>query len=198
MVVQQNSSRSRMTQTQGAGKARAAVRPRTATPAAVQQDAPAVVDSILESYASRGVFAGFRRDKRQGGKADFTVQWHFRQIIPVRLDAVKSTLTMPGLIPQVSAVPGMRRELAAYLRRCAAPERPPHRRIDPAKAQVECYVRNNSLSLRVSVKDGDYEYATRSLVHLVNEIFLDFLRDAQYVEYMVAHMNMNPETGGSL
>jgi hypothetical protein len=50
----------------------------------------------------------------------------------------------------------------------------------------------------VDVQDGDYEYATRRLIHLVNELFLAFLREAQYVEYMVTHVGMNPETGGSL
>ncbi len=63
---------------------------------------------------------------------------------------------------------------------------------------MTCYVRSDALSLRVAVLDGDYEYATRRLVHLVNEVFLDFLRDAKYLEYMVAHLGMNPETGNSL
>jgi hypothetical protein len=158
----------------------------------------ALVASILEDYASRGVFSGFRQGVRQARKADFTVQWHFRQILSIRLDTTKSTLTLPNVIPHASAAPNIRRELSAFLRHCAAPERPSHRRIDPEKSSVTCYAKNDSLSVRVTVRDGDYEYATRKLVHLVNEIFLDFLREAQYVEYMVAHMNMNPETGGSL
>jgi hypothetical protein len=156
------------------------------------------VTSILEGYAGRGVFAGFRLNKRQARKADFTVQWHFRRVFSIQFDEAKASLTLVGLLPQVSAAPTLRRELAAYLRRCAAPERQPHRRIDPEKARVSCYVRSDSLSLRVDVQDGDYEYATRRLVHLVNEIFLDFLRDALYVEYMVEHLGMNPETGNSL
>ncbi|MET0292226.1 MAG: hypothetical protein ABW136_07640, partial [Steroidobacteraceae bacterium] len=135
-----------------------------------------LVSSILEDYASRGVFSGFRLNKRQARKVDFTVQWHFRRVFSIVLDETKSSLTLSGLLPHVSAAPGLRRELAAYLRRYASPERQAHRRIDPEKAVVSCYVRNDSLSLRVDVRDGDYEYATRKLVHLVNEVSLDFLR----------------------
>jgi hypothetical protein len=157
-----------------------------------------LVTGILEGYASRGVFAGFRRNKRQPRKADFTVLWHFRRVFSIQLDETKASLTLTGLLPQVSAAPNLRAELANYLRQYAAPERLPHRRIDPEKARVTCYVRNDTLSLRVAVQDGDFEYATRRLVHLVNELFLDFLRDARYVDYMVAHLGMNPETGNPL
>lgn len=157
-----------------------------------------LVAAILEGYATRGVFSGFRQNKRQARKADFMVQWHFRRVFTIRIDATKSQLTLVGLVPQVSAAPNIRRELGAFLRHCASPERLEHRRIDPEKSRVSCYARNDILSLRFDVQDGDYEYATRRLVHLVNEIFLDFLRDAQYAEYMVTHMGMNPETGNSL
>lgn len=157
-----------------------------------------VVASILEGYASRGVFAGFRQCKTQARQAEFAVQWHFRQVLAIRLDAAQSTLTLPNFIPKASAAPNVRAELGTYLRRCASPQRPPHRRIDPEKTRLSCYTRNDAVSLRITVRDGDYDYATRRLVHLVNEIFLDFLREPQYVEYMVAHMGMNPETGGSL
>ncbi|HWK55093.1 MAG TPA: hypothetical protein VNR18_12030 [Hyphomicrobiales bacterium] len=166
--------------------------------ASAHEQPVSLVGAILEGYACRGVFAGFRQVKRQAQKVEFAVQWHFRQILSIRLDAAKSTLTLLNLIPQASAAPNVRAELGTFLRHCASSARPVHRRIDPEKLHVACYLRNDSLSLCVTVLDGDYEYATRRLVHLVNEIFLDFLRDAQYVEYMVAHMDMNPETGGSL
>lgn len=163
-----------------------------------QQQPADVVISILEGYASRGVFAGFRLSKRQARKVDFTILWHFRRVFSIHFDEAKASLTLTGLLPRVSAAPHLRREFGAYLRHCASPERQAHRRTDPEKALVTCYVRNDSLSLRVEVRDGDYEYATRRLVHLVNEVFLDFLRDARYVEYMVEHLGMNPETGNSL
>ena len=166
----------------------------TVSDAEGQQPVDLVTD-ILEGYASRGVFAGFRQNKRQPRKVDFTIQWHFRRVFSIQLDETKASLTLTGLLPQVSAAANLRRELAAYLRQCAAPERPAHRRIDPEKARISCYVRSDTLALRVAVQDGDFEYATRRLIHLVNEVFLDFLRDARYVDYMVAHLGMNPETG---
>ncbi len=82
---------------------------------AEQQQPADLVTSILEDYASRGVFAGFRQNQRQARKADFTVQWHFRRVFSVLLDEAKASLTLTGLLPQVSAVPNLRREVAGYL-----------------------------------------------------------------------------------
>lgn len=167
-------------------------------PAITQGCSIELISSILEGYATRGIFAGYRQVSRQSRKADFMVQWHFHRILVIRLDMTKSCLRIPDFLPNVSTVPDLHRELSAYLHHWVSPDRLPHRRIDPGKTNVSCYVRNGSLSLRFTVEDGDFEYATRKLVHLVNEIFLDFLREAQYVEYMVAHMDMNPETGHPL
>lgn len=186
----------------GTGWSEAAVSENVLSPesalTAEQQQPADLVSSILEGYASRGVFGGFRQNKRQARMAEFMVLWHFRRVFPILLDEAKASLTVSGLLPHVSAAPKLRGDLAAYLCYCAAPERPAHRRIDPEKARVTCYVRRDSLSLRIAVQDGDYEYATRRLVHLVNEVFLDFLRDAMYLDFMVAHLGMNPETGSPL
>ena len=45
----------------------------------------------------------------------------------------------------------------------------------------------------MTVKGGEYEYATRKLIHLVHEIFLGFLIDAGYYEYMVEHLGLDPD-----
>lgn len=40
---------------------------------------------------------------------------------------------------------------------------------------------------------GDWDYVTRKLIHLVHEIFLGFLVDGGYYEYMVAHLGLDPD-----
>src|SRR3954468_6403407 len=91
------------------------------TVTSAEAQAPAdLVTAILEGYASRGVFAGFRQNKRQPRKADFTILWHFRRVFSIQLDETKASLTLTGLLPQVSAAANLRRELAAYLRQYAA------------------------------------------------------------------------------
>jgi hypothetical protein len=60
-----------------------------------------------------------------------------------------------------------------------------HRRIDPKKVRISCSLKNGNISLLFIVKDGDFEYATQKLIHLMHEVFLTFLRDGLYYEYTI-------------
>ena len=37
------------------------------------------------------------------------------------------------------------------------------------------------------------EYAVRKLVHLINEIYLTFLTDGKYFDYLVETFNLDPD-----
>ena len=47
--------------------------------------------------------------------------------------------------------------------------------------------------LVLKIKDGDGEYAVRKLIHLVNEIYLTFLADGKYFDYLVETFNLDPD-----
>ena len=49
------------------------------------------------------------------------------------------------------------------------------------------------VSIGISIRDQDFEYATRKLIHTVHEIFLVFLREGPYYEYMVEHLGLDPD-----
>ncbi len=70
-------------------------------------------------------------------------------------------------------------------------EIPEHRRIDPRKARARCLNKAGDVSLTLSVEDGDYEYGARKIIHLVDEIFKNFLGD--YYEYQVEHLGLDPD-----
>jgi len=72
-------------------------------------------------------------------------------------------------------------------------ETPAHRRIDTRKVQVECRNRGGNVSLAMVIVNGDYEYGARKLIHLVHEIFLGFLADGPYFDYMTEAFDMNPD-----
>jgi hypothetical protein len=41
--------------------------------------------------------------------------------------------------------------------------------------------------------DADFDYATRKMIHTVHEIFMVFLVDGSYFEYMVEQLGLDPD-----
>lgn len=139
----------------------------------------ALVAGILEEYAQRGVFRGFSR-----GKTRFKIVWHYDREVDLTLDERAKTLTFPALLPGIPAKSPMYREFKEFLESRHAPDLLEHRRIDPTKAQAGCRNSKGSVSVSLTVRTGGFEYATRKLVNLIDEIFKDFLFD-RHQDYLV-------------
>jgi hypothetical protein len=86
----------------------------------------------------------------------------------------------------------MYREFKQFVESRHSEKLPDHRRIDPKKATVRPSSRSGSVALTTTVKNGDYEYATRKLIHLVHETFLVFLQEGHY-DYMVRVFDLDPD-----
>jgi hypothetical protein len=87
----------------------------------------------------------------------------------------------------------MYRELKGFIKARHAAELPDHRRIDSRKAHVVAYNRGGNVTLSLRVINGDDEYGARKLIHLVHEIFLTFLLDGRYYEYLVENFDLDPD-----
>jgi hypothetical protein len=87
----------------------------------------------------------------------------------------------------------MYRELRAFLKARQTDAMPEHRRVSPAKARVTLSNARGAVSLKLTVKDGDFDYATRKMIHIVHEIFMIFLVDGPYYEYMVEQLGLDPD-----
>ena len=152
-----------------------------------------LVGGILENYAARAVFRGFSRGPERKGRATYRVLWHRDQLFELILDVARKTFRFPGVLPQVPANSSMYREFREYVESRFSEELPEHRRIDATKARAQVGNRAGHVSLTLSVLDGDFDYAVRKLIHLVHEIYLDFLMDGRYYEYMVETFNLDPD-----
>ena len=152
------------------------------------------VGRILEGYARRRVFRGFTREPAAQGRAAFKIVWHRDRVFDLILDPRTGTLRFPLLLPNVPAASTMYSEFKAFVEWRHAKTAPAHRGIDRKKARVHCRNRDGNVSLALTVKDGDYEYATRKLIHLVHEIFLVFLADGPYRDYVVEMFNLDPDS----
>jgi hypothetical protein len=152
-----------------------------------------LVAGILEEYAQRGTFRGFARGPARSGRARFKMQWHRDRMFELVLDTQKNTLQFPVALPEVPASSSMYREFREFITSRQAAELPAHRRIDPAKANVRAGASGGNASLTLTVLDGDYDYATRAMVTLLHEVYVDFLYDGRYYDYLIETFDLDPD-----
>jgi hypothetical protein len=153
----------------------------------------ALVTRILEEYAAKAVFRGFSAHPKAGGKAAYKMVWHFDRPFELFLDVPAKTLRFPAVLPGVPARSPMYRELRAFLKARQTDELPEHRRVNLAKARLTMTNQRGAVVLNLTVKDGDFEYATRKIIQIVHEIFMVFLVDGPYYEYMVEQLGLDPD-----
>ncbi|HEX5230330.1 MAG TPA: hypothetical protein VFW44_21605 [Bryobacteraceae bacterium] len=152
-----------------------------------------IVTGVLEDYAERAVFRGFSAHPGRGGKAVYRMLWHYDRPFELRLDSTQKTLLFPAILPGVPMRSPMYRELRAFMKARQSGELPEHRSVNRAKARLALANQKASVSLALTVKDSDFEYAARKIIQIVHEIFLIFLVDGPYYEYMVERLGLDPD-----
>ncbi len=150
-----------------------------------------LVAAVLAGYAERSVFQGFSRGPTAGRTANFQIAWHRGRVFQLAFDAHAATLRLPELLTRVPAE--MYEDLKAFIQSRQSDDLPDHRRLDRRKVQIRTSMRSGKIQLVLKIKDGDTEYAVRKLVHLVNEIYLEFLADGKYFDYLVETFDLDPD-----
>jgi hypothetical protein len=151
------------------------------------------VRDVLRDYAGRGVFRSLDDGERRAGRTTFTMVWHHGLPFRFVLDTSARTVSFPALLPGVPARSSMAQELKAFLDQFQTSDVPAHRRIDPARARLRIAIRDGNVSVALAVRNGQFEYATRRLVHLVQEVFMIFLPDGPYSDYRVEKLGLDPD-----
>ena len=152
------------------------------------------VAETLEGYARRGVFRGYSQEPEiRDGRCTFKLRWHHGRLFELIFDARRNTLRFPRLLPNVPTDSSMYRELRRFIEQRHSPELLEHRRIDASKAVASPSNRRGNVALTMRLRAGDDEYVVRKLIHLVHEIFLVFLQDGRYYEYMVENFDLEPD-----
>jgi hypothetical protein len=151
------------------------------------------VASVLAGYAGRRVFHGFSRGRTARRKTSFQITWHRDRVFELTFDADAGALRVPQLLTGIPRDSTMYEELRAFIRSRQSDDLPDHRRLDAHKIHIRTYHRGGSVTLVLKTKDGDSEYAVRKLVHLINEIYLTFLADGKYFDYLVETFNLDPD-----
>lgn len=148
--------------------------------------------SLLESYATRGVFRGFAVSAASAQRASYRITWHRDRVFELSVDAGRGTIRLPSVLPAVSAE--MFRELKAWVDGRMSEEVPEHRRIHPGRVTVRLSrQKSGAPAIAITSLDGDLEYAVRKLIALVHEIYLEFLHDGRYYEWLIETFDLDPD-----
>ncbi|MEI7933260.1 MAG: hypothetical protein WCI21_09440, partial [Alphaproteobacteria bacterium] len=75
------------------------------------------MDSVLKSYAEKGVFKGYAQLQHTPGQGRYRIRWFYSQAIDITLDRKRRSVALVDLLPQVNLEPALTRNLRVYLRR---------------------------------------------------------------------------------
>lgn len=138
------------------------------------QDRLAQVRGVFEAYARRGVF----RSYSETSPGEFRFHWLWNAPFKVSFDGA---LVFAALLAE--ADPEVEKTARAFLAACGSAERREHRRLDPKRLRVTWSKRRGGLTLRVAVKDGDWDAGVRRALQFVNELFTGEL-SLKHPEYL--------------
>jgi hypothetical protein len=117
------------------------------------------------------------------------MRWHKERFYDLIFDVGKRSLRFPVVLPKVPRP--MYEDFKKFVASRQATEILEHRRIDPKRVRISCSLKNGDISLLFTSKDSDLEYATQKLINLMHEVFLVFLRDGMYYEYMIETFDLD-------
>ena len=152
-----------------------------------------VVAAALATYAERRVFRGFSRGPTAGGKATFRIAWHRGRVFELAFDSNSGTLRLPEVLTGVPPDSTMYQDLKTFISGRRFEQLPDHRRIDSQRAQVRTYNRDGNVLLVLTMKNDDLAYGVQKFVHLVNELYVTFLADGSYFDYLVETFDLDPD-----
>jgi hypothetical protein len=159
-------------------------------------DTVRIVTQILEGYATNGVLRGFNVIYQTHTTAKYRIVWHYDRTLHLTLNVPKRTLQLRTIFPEQPLRSPMYGDLKEFVERLHSSERPDHRRIDPACGRLACSNRRGDVAVTMTVVKNDFEYAVRKLIHAANEIFVAFLADGPYSEYVQKVFGFDPDRIG--
>jgi len=151
-----------------------------------------IVRSALARYAERGVFGSFSEAAGANGNAEFRFNWLWKLPFHLTFDSERGSITFKKLLPDVEPGSPLDADIKSFLKECSSDDRPEHRRLDREQVLVRYSNRRGSVSLTFLITGGDYEYAIRRAINLVNELFVGFL-NLRYPDYMVKAFRLPEE-----
>ena len=98
-------------------------------------------------------------------------------------------LKFPALFPAIDKAAA--HELKSILASRSERAQPAHKRIDARRARAAISLRNGDISLTMQVRGANHEYAVKSALNLINEMFVTL--QEHYPEYLIHRFGFSTE-----
>jgi hypothetical protein len=151
-----------------------------------------IVNEQLTTYAQRGVFRSFSQTRAASTQGEFHFYWLWDLPFHLSFDGKRKALSFKNLLPGIPARSELNIKLKAFIKSRCSSDQPEHRRLDPKRVSVRYTNLRGNVSIAFLVLEGDYEYAIKKALNLVNEIFVGFL-NVYFPEYMAEHFRRPEE-----
>lgn len=150
------------------------------------------VSSELQSYAHRGIFQNFSQAPSATG-VDFRFHWLTEKPFHLQLNSKKSEIVLKAVLPAVPFRSDMDKAFRDFLNQRCDSSVPAHRRLNADRFDFNCRNRQKTLSVGIAFQSQDAADAAKTAVHLLHEIFNNFLLEGPYQHYMVEVFNVPEE-----
>jgi len=152
-----------------------------------------VLAGVLDACAARTTLRTVSMRRRRDGGRWYAFRWFRDREFEISLDANGRCLRLHGAVDHVLARSSLDRALRAWLRSRQSSALAEHRRLDPARVQLTLRNSGGAITLSLQSLDGDLEYAMRKLVHLLNELYLDFLATQAPFDWLIESFGLDPD-----
>lgn len=155
-------------------------------------DQSAIVRDVLQDYADRGVFRGFREIAGRNDRIAFEILCFPFTQQPFRLIYTDNppSLVFKQLLQGMPAHSDMYRQFKSYMKERSSEALPAHRRIDPERVQLKWSNRLGDVNVALNIQDQNHEYAARRAINLLTDLFFDLLTESTFYEFMEEHFDM--------
>ena len=155
-------------------------------------DRTAIVREVLQDYADRGVFRGFREAACRKDSTVFEILCFPFMQQPFQLVYTDNpaSLVFKRLLQGMPARSDMYRHFKSYMKVRSSDELPDHRRIDPERVQLKWSNRLGDVNVTLNINGSNHEYAVRRAINLLTDLFFDLLTESPYYEFMNEHFDM--------
>ena len=142
---------------------------------------------------ARGVFRGAAVPPIRAGLESYGIVWFRGQTMRLDVDAHRGRVCLQDVLPPIAPRSRIDRDVRNWLRSRESPELPAHRIIDPLQFQTALRRAGGRMQLIVTSRFGEADQATRKLLRLVNELYLDFLAAPGRYDWVVATYDLDPD-----
>jgi hypothetical protein len=162
-------------------------------PSRTEDRAARAVERVLEGYAARGTIRELTRGAARGQRREWRFRWFRDREFRLLMDAAARSLRLEGALEQLPPRSALEKGLRAWLRSRQDERLPAHRRTDAGRVALQ--LRNGAAGVAILMRlHGEHwDYATRRMVHLLNELHVDHLPREAPLDWLVAEFALDPE-----